>query len=1127
MFVKSMPNKLAYSRVTLRFYDPEAETKFISFYAGPNHKYPKMYLSLLAGIDILISLYFAHTNRGSRAMLARLKQHDPAAEAFSMTTFGEDWMLPWVIATAINFLCIPLFFVKPLRPYHGIICGGLFIIHWPAFSLAHLRVHNSLPSLFALPACAGLCTLLGRVRFFLTVPLTALYPIAILAGAIGKGWLPQQEPWRLLYIGAYFATLSALQYVSELAWRRCFIQQQRVEVEVENFARDKDNTERLLCSLFPCSVVHHMALTPSFLSTFQKYSDACVVATDVMGFTSFSARVSSDTLVRFLNQMFARSDALAHRHGMQKVHTVGDAIILIRLPGAGNSCESDDTQTDAQKLASAGRVSASLLFSLDLLLIFEDIKREISVECEPPAGIRLGLHVGPLLGAFVGGVCSRLQYDIFGEAFDGATKLEQGGEPGKAHLSEKAWQMCLTDSRWSSLAQEVELAPAQQHTRSTTSSSVDTSWLITPPLPQALPPLGLADYGKPLPPLEPALTRTAFSNLARMFSAPGYDPSTEYALVEDFNFQFGSMRYRDPRTERAYRRFILSPNATSLQTLKALPLVSIAIPFGVLVLAPVSSARNWILWAVMLASIATQRMCGVSISKRAHTGLPPRTRMLVAYTLALALSCFPAFFAENWDNPAKQEFHRVLQMSSLCFLSIFFQFALFIPVLYRFLGNFLIQSCWAFAVLVSSDAYPSSLTTPYGRPGYFVLSVLVFAGAWLFVGLFLEYCFRREFSTHCRLLAHHASAQHGYHTALGTVLQLMLPPSVLLRMQAIRSNERLIPDEHVGPVGAPTRPQRQRRSRSGSTVPLTEFDLTEHEDEGQDHEPEEEEGISIDDVEPGGLGVAGGVGALGMRGDEHLRNSFLAGAAAPPAIADRVASATCVCFKVMNLSKMPAEEMAPALQQVWRVVDRLVHVRATFSDVLKVKSVGPMTLIVAGALKPAETAVAHCTTGLIVAQQLANAMQALNSRRTTPLVFTIGVHTGPIMGAVLGTTELSYDVFGDTVNVSSRMQSTAPPNSTQVTSDVVGIMGPDIFTERGEVTVKGKGQLKTFLLTGALNPVTTTSAASSGASAASAMATLKAKRSNKRYIKEQPAPLPGNTVASSSGDGKPRFGWLS
>lgn len=83
-----------------------------------------------------------------------------------------------------------------------------------------------------------------------------------------------------------------------------------------------------------------------------------------------------------------------------------------------------------------------------------------------------------------------------------------------------------------------------------------------------------------------------------------------------------------------------------------------------------------------------------------------------------------------------------------------------------------------------------------------------------------------------------------------------------------------------------------------------------------------------------------------------------------------------------------------------------------------------------------------------------------------PLNMRIGINTGPVVAGVVGTTRFLYDIWGDAVNVASRMESTGVPGRIQVTQAVVDIVSNKEFefSKRGTVQVKGIGEMETYFL---------------------------------------------------------------
>lgn len=83
----------------------------------------------------------------------------------------------------------------------------------------------------------------------------------------------------------------------------------------------------------------------------------------------------------------------------------------------------------------------------------------------------------------------------------------------------------------------------------------------------------------------------------------------------------------------------------------------------------------------------------------------------------------------------------------------------------------------------------------------------------------------------------------------------------------------------------------------------------------------------------------------------------------------------------------------------------------------------------------------------------------------SPVRMRIGIHTGPVIAGVIGQKKFAYDIWGDTVNVASRMEATGEAGRIQVTEEVVEELRHDfVFETRGEILVKGKGTMRTFFL---------------------------------------------------------------
>src|SRR6185436_1042158 len=77
----------------------------------------------------------------------------------------------------------------------------------------------------------------------------------------------------------------------------------------------------------------------------------------------------------------------------------------------------------------------------------------------------------------------------------------------------------------------------------------------------------------------------------------------------------------------------------------------------------------------------------------------------------------------------------------------------------------------------------------------------------------------------------------------------------------------------------------------------------------------------------------------------------------------------------------------------------------------------------------------------------------------------IGINSGPVVAGVIGKSKYIYDLWGDTVNLASRMETTGLPGAIQVTRPVYEILKDKYkFESRGLIEVKGKGQVEAWLL---------------------------------------------------------------
>lgn len=108
----------------------------------------------------------------------------------------------------------------------------------------------------------------------------------------------------------------------------------------------------------------------------------------------------------------------------------------------------------------------------------------------------------------------------------------------------------------------------------------------------------------------------------------------------------------------------------------------------------------------------------------------------------------------------------------------------------------------------------------------------------------------------------------------------------------------------------------------------------------------------------------------------------------------------------------------------------------------------------------------HMTSLLEFARAMRSSIQNINENSYNNFITRIGINIGPVVAGVIGARKPQYDIWGNTVNVASRMDSTCIPGEIQCTQEVVdSLQGSHFdFRCRGHIKVKGKGEMITYLL---------------------------------------------------------------
>jgi class 3 adenylate cyclase len=183
---------------------------------------------------------------------------------------------------------------------------------------------------------------------------------------------------------------------------------ERLNVELED---ERAKAERLLHNVLPEPIAERLKRGEQTIA--DAFDEVSVLFADIVGFTDLSSKIPASELVVLLNEVFSAFDALAEKHGLEKIKTIGDAYMVV----AGLPSRRDDHAVALSTMA------------LDML----DAIADFNAKHGTSLGMRIGINSGPVVAGVIGK--RKFIYDLWGDAVNTASRMESSGVPGRVQVS--------------------------------------------------------------------------------------------------------------------------------------------------------------------------------------------------------------------------------------------------------------------------------------------------------------------------------------------------------------------------------------------------------------------------------------------------------------------------------------------------------------------------------------------------------------------------------------------------------------------------------------------------------------------------------------------------------------------